>query len=214
MINRFFIFFFLVCFATAAYCQQSNKEQQVLLSAGLKNHPVIAIFLGEKSCPWSQKLESEVLSNPQFLEKISKETLLWQVSLEGKEGDRLREKYHIQVSPSILLLDPLGKEFARLEYVPLDAFGYAAQINELIENFQELCLVLEQKAPFEEEKWQSLYHKAKKCSVSYFKQIILEQGLQLGEGNFFHVEKYAIMLEKHKRKHPQVVKFKKQLLEE
>lgn len=216
-LKNVFIFCFLVCFTPFVSSSQyrKNEEVQVLKDAKKKNFPIIAVFLGKQGCPWSQKLQDEVLENIQFHQKIGDEVVLWQVELFGKEEEReLREKYQIQVSPLILLLDPQGKEFARLEYIPLDAAGYADEIHSLIEGFQEVCLALESdERVFEEEKWQNLYSKSSRFSAPCFRQIILERGVQLEKGTFFHIEKYADMLEKSKRKHPQVKLAKKWLLE-
>jgi protein disulfide-isomerase len=215
MLKRLFILSFLIYFTTPINSVQCwrGSEGQVLRSAAQENRPVVAVFLSAQGCPWSQKLFSDVLGSPLFREKVGAEAILWQVLLQ--EGDKdLREKYHVQVCPQILLLDPRGKEFARMEYLPLDAMGYAAEIHCLIENFQELCRVLEKEdALFEEQKWQDLYAKAQKFSAPYFKQIILERGLQQEKGTFFHVEKFAALLEKYKPKDPQVQKLKKQLLD-
>lgn len=176
--------------------------------------PIVAVFLSDPSCPWSLKLQNEVIENSVFREKVGSEAILWQVVVKGEAGDKeLRERYRVHTCPLILLMDPRGKEFARLEYSPLDAHGYAAKIHGLIDNFQELCLALDREAfSFEEEKWQELYQKAKNFSATCFKQVILERGLQRETGTFFHIEKYASLLEKYKRKHPRVLKAKTELL--
>lgn len=210
----------LYCLVSCSWVQAGQywqkDERKVLAAAEEANRPIVAIFLGKRDCPWSQKLRQEVIENSFFQNTVGGEAILWQVSVEGEEGDKeLREKYRVKVCPLILMLDPRGKEFARLEYVPLDAAGYAAEINGLIDHFQELCLALENEkdSAFDEENWQELYQKAKKFSASCFSQVILERGLRHETGTFFHVEKFASLLENHKRKHPLVRKAKKQLLE-
>lgn len=216
MLLKLLLHCFVFCFITAVNCENHWRleEVQVLNAAQEENRPIIAVFLGA-SCPWSKKLVQEVLENPQFIEKIRPEAILWIVPLIQKEEVKiLLQKYGIKNCPVILLLDPKGKEFARSEYVPLDASGYAEMMIEHINNFQEICLSLDQgKGNYEEGKWQELYQKAKKLSANCFKQVILEQGLHYEEGVYFHLEKYAALLEKLKLKHPQVIKAKKQLLD-
>jgi hypothetical protein len=219
MLKHVFMFCFLVCLSAIAYCEQErwsqHGEREILQLAQQQNLPVIAIFLGKQGCPWSQKLQDEVLKSPQWTQEIRNEALFWQIdSFESQNDQILRDKYNIQTFPLIVLLDPQGKEFARMEYVPLDALGYVAEIRTLIEDFQELCIALEaQDEFFDEEKLQTLYLKAKKMSAPYFKLAILEKGLQVEKGAFFHLEKLAMLLQSHKLKHPLVLKAKKQLQE-
>ncbi len=209
--------FFAVCFliiATVINAEFIDKNQ-ILQEAEQQNLPIVAIFTTKQDCPWSQKLREEVLDNSRFRMKIGSEALLWEINLEGKEGEKeLRETFHVQTCPVILLLDPQGKEFARVDYAPLNAEGYAAEIHHLIEHFQEICVAIDsEENAFEEERWQELYRKAKKFSAAFFKQAILERGMQQEKGTFFHVEKLSNVLEKRKLKHPQVRKLKKQILQ-
>ncbi len=215
MIKYLLIFCFL--FSIEINCEQywQREEKQILIAAKLANRPVIAVFLRLQDCPWSQKLQEEVLNHPLFCERIGCDAILWQVDLtKESDGKALREKYQVEISPLILLLDPRGKEFARLEYLPLNVDGYVTKINDLIDQFQEICLALDNDGlPFDEEKWRDLYQKARQFSVSCFKQVLMDQGMKQEKGTFFHLEKLASLLEKHKIKNPQVRKFKQQVLE-
>jgi protein disulfide-isomerase len=216
MLIRLILYCFLLCSITAIYCENQwlHEEFQVLKNAQDENRPIVAVFLSP-DCPWSKKLCQEVLENPLFLEKVSQDAVLWHVPIKHKEGDKeFLQKYHVKECPLFLLLDPKGKEFARIEYVPRDAADYALMIIGLIENFHEICSALDQKkSHFEEERWHDLYQKAKKLSVPCFKQVILERGFREEKGNYFHLEKFATLLEKHKLKHSQVLKVKQQLLD-
>lgn len=200
---------FVLCFFTIVNCQERwlGDASEALKAAQSENRPIVAVFLSS-GCPWSIKLSEEVLDNPLFIEKMSGEAILWKTSDKS-----LLNKYKVKVCPMVLLLDPKGKEFARTDYAPLDYAGYAALMIERIDSFQEICIALESRAVLDEEKWQELYHKAKKLSADCYGQVILERGLRLEKGSFFHLEKYSVLLGKHKWKHPQVVKAKKKLLE-
>jgi hypothetical protein len=207
---------FILCFATIVHCnnQWRLEEKKVIESAQVENRPIVAVFLGD-DCPWSKKLCQEVLESPYFLKKIDEEAILWINSLkQNEEGKAFIQKYQIQQCPLILLLDPSGKEFARFEYIALDAQGYCEMIVTQIENFQEICSALDRSDEnFEEQKWQDIYQKAKKLSVSCFQQVILERGLRKEKGNYFHLEKFATLLEAYKMKHFKVRKAKQQLLQ-
>ncbi len=216
MIYKFCLHLFFICALPFVYCQEQweREEKEIFLTAQLENLPVIAFFLGGEWCPWSEKLSQEVLKNPLFLEGVGNAAILWEIALEKEiQDDAIRQKYQITACPQILLLDPRGKEFARLCPVSLKASEYAQALVSLIDDFQEICSVLdEKKMEFEEERWKELFLKAKKLSAACYKQVILERGLKKEKGTFFHLEKLASLLEKHKLKHKEVLKIKQQLL--
>lgn len=175
-----------------------------------ENLPIAALFLGGDRCPWSQKLSQDVLNNVHFQGQIDAHAILWTLTPQDQE---IQQKYGVKEYPQVLLLDPQGKEFARFGYLPLDATGYIDAIARLIENFQDVCLALEQKeGTLDEEQLKDLYLKAKTLSAPYFKQVILERGLKKEKGNFFHLEKLGSALERHKLKSPQILKLKSDLL--
>jgi hypothetical protein len=208
----------IYCFACLVSVVHSEnrwqiEEKEMIHFAQVENRPIVAVFLGD-DCPWSYKLRQEILESPYFLEKINAEAILWIPSLKQAEEEKpLIQKYNVQQCPVILLLDPKGKEFARFDSISLDAQGYTREILNQIENFQEICLALDlAEIDFDEQKWQKLYQKAKQLSAPCFYQVILERGLNQEKGNYFHLEKFIMLLEKHKIKHQQVKKAKQQLL--
>ncbi len=204
----------LLFFITTLNSVTRFEEQKILKDALAKNRPIVAVFLSS-NCPWSTKLQQEVLESPLFFEKTSREVVLWPLFLQQSEEEKaFLQKYHVQKCPTLLILDPKGKEFARFEYVPLDAAGYAEMIVSQIESFHEICIALAQNDDnFDEEKWRELYQKAKKLSTPCFKQVLLERGFRKEKGSFFHLEKFASLLDKYKIKHPLVRKAKKQFLD-
>ena len=189
-----------------------NREGGVLLTAQKENVPIAAVFLGGKWCPWSEKLRAEVLNHPLFLSTLGKEVLVWEIVLEKEKGDlAMLQKYRVEQCPHIVLLDPQGKEFARLQSPLFDPVMDGAAILDLVESFHAVCVALGEKH-FEESYWQELYSKAQKLSVPYFKEEIVKLGLEKEKGTFFHLEKLALLLGKHKLKSPQVLKIKRELI--
>lgn len=210
MIIKLVMHCLILCFINN---QWQIEEKNIVASAQAKNRPIVAVFLGE-DCPWSKKMQQEVLESRYFLKRIDEEAILWIHSLKQNEEEKeCIQKFQIHKCPLIVLLDPTEKEFARFEYIPLDAQGYTEAIVTQIENFQEICTALDQEDEnFEEQKWQEIYQKAKKLSVPCFQQVILERGLRKEKGHYFHLEKFSTLLKNHKIKHPQIRKAKQQLL--
>lgn len=216
MVLRFFLHFFLISLFAFVHSEEQwqVEEKEIFLAAEQENLPVVAVFLGGNWCPWSQLLRRDLLHSPLFIEKIGKDAILWEIVLEKEPQDHaMRQKYRIEECPQILLLDPKGKEFARLPIASMSASEYGDEIIHLIDGFQRMCFSLEQKLDiFDELYWKDLYLIAKKLSVPCYKQVILEMGLTHEQGNFFHLEKFESMLLKHKLKSPQIQKMKRELL--
>ena len=216
MIFRIFLSFLLTCVFNFLYCQEQwqKEETEIFLTAEKENLPVIAFFLGGQWCPWSQKLSQEILKSSLFLDKVGKDAILWEIALEKEtQDDAIRQKYSVTECPQILLLDPKGKEFARFGFMPLEAKEYGNELVAVIDHFHEICAALDRKGgDFEEEVWKDLFLKAKKLSAACYASVILERGLKKEKGVFFHLEKFASLLEKYKPKHPEVLKVKQQLL--
>lgn len=216
MLTRILLHCFIISFFTLVYCEEQWKieEKNVCRIAQHDHLPIAVVFLGDDGCPWSQKLSQDVLSDAYFLDRIGNDAVLWTVTAEkGSQDQEIQQKYGIKEYPQVLLLDPKGKEFARFGYLPLNARGYVDEIISLINNFQDVCVALEQKeGVFDEEILIDLYLKSKTLSAPYFKHVILERGLKKEKGNFFHFEKLSHTLEKCKLKNPQVVKLKSELL--
>jgi hypothetical protein len=210
------LFCFLFCLVNTVNCTDfvHQNENRILEMARRKNLPVVAVFVSKEGCPWSKKLVQEVLKSPWFIEKLSAEAILWETALGACREDLvIREKYNVGETPLFLLLDPGGKEFARVSYAPLDAASYAGEILGLIDSFHEVCTALErEECSFHEEKWKDLYLKAKRFSVPCFRQKLLERGFKKEKGVFFHLEKYASFLGERKSKDPDVLQMKKNLL--
>lgn len=194
--------------------QWKIDERDVLQTAAVENLPIVAVFYKAEECPWSHKFVHDVLQSQTFVGKVGVDAILWEIILgQEKEDLDILEKYHVVQSPQILLLDPQGKEFARLDYSPISADLYAQQILQLIDDFQQVCLSLQDpKKDIQENQCKELYLKAKQFSAPCFKQVLLEKGLKKEKGTFFHIEKYALMLDKYKLKNPDVVKMKKRVL--
>ncbi|VHO03883.1 hypothetical protein [Candidatus Rhabdochlamydia sp. T3358] len=195
-------------FASLVFGDWVFEENKALILSSERNLPILAVFLAEEGCCWSDQLKTELLKKPEFIKELSQEMILWQVFLKQKK--EIRDKYQVQEYPLILLLDPKGREFARLNFIPLDHNLLKELLSSLIDDFSTICSLID--ADFEEEEWQRMYQKASRLSPSYFKEEILREGLKKEKGCFFHLEKYAQLLQEKGSDHPYVLKFKKKIL--
>lgn len=195
-------------FTSLVFADWVFEENKVFTLSSERNLPILAVFLVEEGCCWSDQLKTELLQKPEFIKEISQEMILWQVFL--KQRKEMRNKYQVQECPLILLLDPRGREFARLNFIPLDHKLLKELVSSLVNDFLTICSIID--TDFDEEKWQKIYQKASRLSASCFKEEILQQGVKKEKGYFFHLEKYAQLLQEKGSYHPYVLKFKKKIL--
>lgn len=212
MLNRLFLICLIVLESCFVYSNNLSMDaesaQEIFDKAKQENLPIIALFLRGPECLWSQKWDQEIFTSDAFRQRIKKEAILWRI-----DPNEAQQLYQLQESPQLLLLDPQGKEFARLKYKPADPLSYAEEIIDLIDQFEQICFALNSSNEIDEQRWKELYQGAQKLSVPYFKQMIIERGMQKEKEHFFHLEKLAFLIEKYKLKHPQVIKAKKNLLD-
>lgn len=189
-----------------------HGEALVLSEAKARYLPVVAVFL-EETGDWSSELKT-VLRERAFREPVEKEALVWPVSLGASSEDRAFETaYGVDQCPVILLLDPYGKEFARIPYNRQTPSQLSSEIIERIGGFDAVCRAFScGLASYPEEALESLYSHARALSPPYFAQLIREEGIRRGKGTFFLLEKYAELLQKYEGNHPQVKALKKALL--
>jgi thioredoxin-related protein len=99
-------------------------------------------FTGSDWCPPCLMLEKEVFEQPEFAEYAAKNLVLLKVdfprikmqSTEEKAANRkLAERYEIYGFPTIVILDPDGKELGRLGYRPGGPKPFIAGIEKLRE---------------------------------------------------------------------------------
>ncbi|MGL4539908.1 MAG: hypothetical protein ACRCU0_02905 [Candidatus Rhabdochlamydia sp.] len=196
-------------FTSLVFTDWVLEENKALALSSENNLPILAVFLAEEGCCWSDKLKTEILQNPEFIKEISKEMILWKIFLKQKK--EICTKYRVQEYPLILLLDPKGREFARLGSIPLDQKCLKILLSSLIDDFSDVCSLTQ--TAFNEKKWQEIYTKASRLSATCFKEEILQKGIKKEKGCFFHLEKYAQLLQEKGSHHPYVIEFKKKVLQ-
>ena len=102
--------------------QWETNYNAALEQAAKQNKMVLLDFTGSDWCGWCVKLQKDTFSKPEF-QKFAAESLVL-VELDfprGKEqsedlkkqNEQLAEKFGIQGFPTLVLLDPQGKEAAR-----------------------------------------------------------------------------------------------------
>jgi len=127
-----------VGFATLAATALANTPEgwsadldKALADAKAENKSVLVEFTGSDWCPPCIAMRKNVFSKKEFVQAASKNFIL--VELDFPKADKaladknkpLAEKYKIEGFPTVILLDPEGKEFDRFfasEYLKTEDF--------------------------------------------------------------------------------------------
>lgn len=195
------------------------------LNLAKKNKKILLVaFVGSGWCPWSDKLQNEVLGEESFLQALQEDFVFLKVefpesyaqfSLQNPECVSLKEKFHVQECPILMLVDPSEKAIAKISYLPLGAKEYANYIRDLLFDYRLVNMGVQaarlKHLSFDELK--TLFTKAKRLLDARYQQTILDAGLKNDQGAFFLFEKYADLLTKEKFKNEQIQQLRRKILE-
>lgn len=90
-----------------------------------ENRPMLLDFTGSDWCGWCIKLDKEVFSQPDFEEFAGKNLVLVKLDFPKRkklpaeveqQNKRLAQKYGIRGFPTIIILDPSGKQIGKMGY--------------------------------------------------------------------------------------------------
>jgi len=177
--------------------------------ASEKKCPLLIAFLGPTWCPWSDKLEAEVLVNQNFFKNLQTEVVFLKVDIpedfdrhtkESLPALKLKEQYFVDECPTLVLVTPNGKQIAKLNYLPISCSAFASYIKEMLTDYEKLSLLTEKKAlkKLDGKELKSLYAKAGRLADETFKKVLLNQGIKTDPSPYFLLEQYGVLLTKGK----------------
>lgn len=185
-----------------------DSYDAALQEAKEKELPLLIAFLGPNWCPSSDQLEAEILTEKKFRSSLEGKAILLKVDLPedfslelGSRGRALKQRYGVEECPTLILAKPSGTIMAQLDSLPLDSLAFAGYINELIEDYQHLAKLTEEKGvirSLEGEELKGLYTKAGRFADETFKKALLTRGIKSDDGTYFLIEKYSDRLAKGK----------------
>ncbi len=106
-----------------------------------ENKSILIDFTGSDWCGWCIKLNKEVFSTPEFQEYAAKKLIMVELDFPRKkelpaklkeQNEKLQEEYKINGFPSVILLNPRGKEVARTGYQEGGPAKYIEHVKELL----------------------------------------------------------------------------------
>lgn len=211
----------LMVFAAPPMMENFSKATQL---AQLYNRPMILVFTGSDWCDWSQKVSKELFETEEFSEAIGNSFIFVQLDFPkttdkaviiSEQNLRLKEQYHVDQFPSLVMIEPDGREITRISYSEKTAEQFAYTLKGIFSKF----LLLQNEvakvdlASLEESKLEELYNEAMELKCPTFISQLLDQGLKSGTSAFFPVEKYSQLVLEGKVDQEEAVKLKQVIRE-
>ncbi len=103
--------------------------------------PVLLDFTGSDWCIWCHRLDAEIFDQPAFREFAQQSLILVQLDFPQrkklpkalvKQNFSLQSEFHIEVYPTIVLVDAHGKELGRLGYMEGGAKTFVRSLQRLL----------------------------------------------------------------------------------
>jgi len=184
------------CFAFLPYYERwQGSFEQAQEMAQKENRPLLIAFLGPQWCPYSDELEESLLTTNSFLGSLEDKVIFLRIDIpedydEDIQTTLLREKYHIDSCPTLILVEPNGQEIAKVQTPS------AQDILDILDDYSQVSKA-KALATLEEEQLKSLYTQAGKLADLTFKKALLEAGLRADQTPYFLLEQYGDQLAKH-----------------
>ncbi|MBS0634791.1 MAG: thioredoxin family protein [Verrucomicrobia bacterium] len=113
--------------------------QAAKAAAKQQNKPMFVFFTGSDWCPWCVKMDSQILSTPEFQQALAQKLIFVKIDFPRsspqddatrEQNKKLKHQFDIQGFPTIILLDPNG---ARIEKMGFQAGGGAKYAQKVID---------------------------------------------------------------------------------
>lgn len=167
----FCILFTSTCIASLPYYERWLTSFDEAKEIAQRQHrPILIAFVSP-----SEQIEG--------LASLEKKVVFLKVNVYEENG--LVDQFHIDSYPTFLLVEPNGKEIAKLDLASIDA----ATINTLLASYSHVQN--NDLSSLKIGELRALYAQAGKFADMTFKQTLLEEGLKVDEGPFFMLQQYG-----------------------
>ena len=136
--KHFTTFLIFCCLSGSIFAGWSKNYEKSLKLAKSQNKFILLDFTGSKWCGYCIKLEKNVFKKRVF--KQYAKTNLICVELDFPRGkapkrglNELAQKYKVRGYPTIIILDPEGKQVGRTGYKSISAEKYVEHLQKIIE---------------------------------------------------------------------------------
>lgn len=207
---------------SSAWTQWADDYAKAMKMSQATGKPLLLAFTGSGWCPWSMRMEEDILSKPEFSAALREDVLFVRIDFPEKDVlpiERktqyfgLKKRYGIQELPTLVLVDPSGDEIFKMGYMPVESKEFAARLKTALTDYQHLKNIVGSPSLLEMkgEEIQELYKKADGLSVTAVRQQLLEAGLKSDQDAFFLMEQYEKLLTTNALHDPDVQLLRKKI---
>jgi protein disulfide-isomerase len=207
----------------ASWTEWADDYSKAMKVSHATGKPILIAFTGAGWCPWSMRMDEDIISKAAFSEALCDDMLFVRIDFPERDVlpiDKktqyfgLKRRYAIQELPTLVLVDSSGDEILKLGYVPADAGEVAAHLKHAFEDYRQLKTVVNAPRLLEMrgKEIQELYKKADNLSTTPMRQQLLEAGLKSDQDAFFMMEQYENLLKTHAMHEPEVQYLRKKII--
>lgn len=115
-------------------------------AAKKQNKPLFVFFTGSDWCPWCIKMDSQILSTPEFQQALAQKLIFVKIDFPRnspqddatrEQNKKLSKSFEVQGFPTVILLDPNG---ARIDKMGFQAGGgekYAQKVLDALDAYNK-----------------------------------------------------------------------------
>lgn len=159
--------------------------------------PLAIVFTGSEWDETSKKMCSDVLENPEFVREIGNTCIFVHLDFSTPTGSSnemiinncARQEYHVEMLPTVILIDPDNMEICRTGYFPISGKEYALHIKTKLKEYLDL-----QNSTSHD--YLSLYHRAQKLGCDRLEQQFIQAGLDNERSPELLIEEYSRLVRK------------------
>ena len=129
----------------AAEISWQQNFDQALAMAKKEHRPLFLYFTGSDWCIWCKKMDREILESPTFQQALAKKLIFVKVDFPSttelppsirEQNEQLKNRFHIEGFPTVILLDPNQNIIATLGYDPGGAKAFASAVEEILRTYK------------------------------------------------------------------------------
>ncbi len=115
--------------------------------AKAQSKPMFVFFTGSDWCPWCIKMDTQILSTPEFQQALAQKMIFVKVDFPRQtkldkatkdQNEKLSKTYEIQGFPTVILLDSNGQKIEKLGFQAGGGAKYAQKVLDILQSYKGL----------------------------------------------------------------------------
>jgi protein disulfide-isomerase len=221
MKNKLLALLFMVPMILVGEINWLSDFDEGVAAAEAQNKPLLVYFSGSDWCSWCQKLDSEVLAQETFQDRVSERFIFVQVDFPRRTplseeqqatNDALRRRFAVRGFPTIMLLDSNGRVMETTGYRPGGADSYSEYLLQIAEEHEALNESLANLKQMDTAAVQNLFEHARRLGREDAMEAAFLAGMSREDNVYFLLEEYRRLTDSENLQDEEVTALRTQLL--